>query len=274
MRKYIIVSALIALTGMVGLVATPNDAKATTRASSCLKGDIRQHFVIDWNEDQRSGTVRTIDNRPLCEDTPLTVSTFTLPTNYDGRGWWLYDEDRLNPTVVPQTHYKTEKFVMKKGTNGNIAFKTALNPECGRWVQTDAYVGNDEIRQIVGKGGIEDRIIQGSITRNPSCKPSPTPEKKPTVKDIKVCNLENKSVTTIKENAFNKNKQSKDLKDCETTEAPATPKGQGTVTTPAVPATPAPAATELPETGSSILPGGVVLSTIAMSAAAFLRSRR
>lgn len=222
-KRFIILTIATLLAGVVAFVA-PTYAetdRSNLKGTKCLRGNIRQHFVIDWDADERGGTVRTKDNAPLCEDTPLMVSTFTLPENYNGKGWWLYDQDRLNPTVVPQTLYKTERFTMKAGTNGNIKFRTALNPACGRWVQTDAYVRDQEITQIVGKGGIEDRIIQGAITKNPDCKPAPQPEKpapeveKPVVKKLTVCNLVSQKVQTVKETNFDKKTMSKNLKDCE-----------------------------------------------------------
>ena len=141
--------ALVAVS-IATLAAQP--AHATT--NTCVDGSKRSNFSITWNT-PGNVSVKTLGDNPLCADTTLYFSSYTMPDNYNGLPF------ANNPTASPQSIFDSTSIVLKKGTNGTANMAIDL-PEACKNIQVDVYYG-PEITTVTaaghGKQYISGKII-------------------------------------------------------------------------------------------------------------------
>lgn len=156
---------LSAVTGLA-IMAGPT-AHATDNQATCVDGSVRSNLAVTW-KNSGSVIVGTVSNRPLCSDTILYFSSYTMPDNYNGKGFGN------NPTASPQSVFNSTSVVLKKGATTPVAMKVTL-PEACKNMQVDVYYG-PEITTVTEKGHA-GQYISGKIlvkTQN-ECTPV-TPE--------------------------------------------------------------------------------------------------
>jgi hypothetical protein len=168
----IISKSIIVLASIAGLVAASTPAAHATNMPTCVDGNVRSNLVVTWKSNS-SVTVGTVGNKPVCNDTTVLFSSYTMPDNYNGKPF------TNNPTASPQSVFDTTTAVIKKGTSQAVAMTIDL-PDACKNIQVDTYYG-PEIK-VVGPKGHANQYISGKIvvkSKN-SCTPAtpeePTPE--------------------------------------------------------------------------------------------------
>lgn len=176
--KFAAAATLVVSVATFALAAHAPRAYATNGPSStCVNGSQRSNLAVAWNT---NGNVsfKTMNGKPLCDDVTLFFSSYTMPDNYDGKGF------SNNPTASPQTIFDSASYVMKKGTTGASTLSIKL-PEACKNIQVDLYYA-PEIKTVTAAGHgrqyITGKIISKTVN---SCDTTPTtpttPETPPTV---------------------------------------------------------------------------------------------
>ncbi|MDB5162588.1 MAG: hypothetical protein JWO54_569 [Candidatus Saccharibacteria bacterium] len=139
-----LLKGIIVLSTVIGmaLVASPA-ANATSNQPSCVDGNVRSNLAVTWKTNG-SVTVGTVNNKPLCSDTTLHFSSYTMPNNYNGQPF------NNNPTASPQSIFDTTSVVLKKDATTPVAMKITL-PEACKNIQVDVYYG-PKITTVTEKG--------------------------------------------------------------------------------------------------------------------------
>lgn len=99
----------------------------------CIDGHTQQNLVVAI--DHGNASVHTLGDAPLCEDTTVNFSSYTMPANYDGNGFYG------NPTAYPQPIFDTEQVVLPAGSNGQADMQIDLPDDCNN-IQVDVYYGD------------------------------------------------------------------------------------------------------------------------------------
>lgn len=167
LSKGLIIAGVIASTAVI----TAPSAHATT-STTCVDGSKSSNLKVTWKS-HSNVTIASVGNAPLCADTTLYFSSYTVPDTYDGKGF--------NATAAPQTIFDSTSVVLKKGAVPAANLTITLPEEC-KHKQVDVYYG-PEIKHVDAKGHgaqfISGYVISKTLDK---CEPVvPTPEEpKPT----------------------------------------------------------------------------------------------
>lgn len=165
--KSLIIAGVIA---SAAIVSAPS-AQATNNAS-CIDGTKSSNLKVTWKS-HSNVTIASVGNKPLCADTTLYFSSYTVPDTYDGKGF--------NASAAPQTIFDSTSVVLKKDVVPSANLTITL-PEACKHKQVDVYYG-PEIKHVDAKGHgaqfISGYVISKTLDK---CEPvTPTPEEpKPT----------------------------------------------------------------------------------------------
>jgi len=162
------VKGIIVLSTVLGmaLIASPA-AHATNNQPSCVDGNVRSNLSVTW-KNNGGVTVGTVNNKPLCNDTTVYFSSYTMPDNYNGQGF------NNNPTATPQSIFDSTSVVLKKGAVAPTAMKISL-PEACKNIQVDVYYG-PKITTVTEKGHGNQYITGKMLVKTEKvCTPT-TPE--------------------------------------------------------------------------------------------------
>lgn len=97
----------------------------------CIDGRIQQNLTITWLANNKV-SVATKDSLPLCDDVTVFFSSYIMPSNYDGNGFYG------NTTAYPQTMFSSTSVTLTKGSSGAHELEIALPDSCNN-VQVDVY---------------------------------------------------------------------------------------------------------------------------------------
>jgi hypothetical protein len=171
MRKSIFVSS-VAVLGIALSLGISASASATT---NCLDGTNRASYKATYT--RGTGTITTKNGTPICKDSTLVLSSFTLASTWN-RQYTPYTY--ANMTAYPQTMF-AEKIVTFPAGKANHSMTVTVNtPDKCKSIQMDFYTGSgyqtlngpkdDEARNVNGL------IINGEGTcETPKPVPTPTP---------------------------------------------------------------------------------------------------
>lgn len=170
--KPLIVGVALVAVSIATLATQP--AHATT---TCVNGVTRSNLSVTWNT-PGSVSVKTLGDKPLCADTTLYFSSYTMPDNYNGLPF------KDNPTASPQSIFDSTSVVLKKGTNGMANMAIDL-PEVCKNTQVDVYYG-PEITTVTAAGHGKQYITGKIITKTQdTCDVPETPEE-PEIPEVPV----------------------------------------------------------------------------------------
>lgn len=149
------------------LSAVAINTPSVSATNTCVDGSKRSNLSVTWNSTSKV-SVHTVSNKPLCADTTLYFSSYTMPDNYNGAPF------ANNPTASPQSIFSSKSVVLKKGTTGTAQMSIQL-PEACKNIQVDLYYA-PEIK-TVGPEGHGKQYITGKIIKKTvnECTPT-TPE--------------------------------------------------------------------------------------------------
>lgn len=182
--KKVLAAALVALSlGVFATVAPARAADDTARPANCIDGTVNKNYSGRWIS-KDTVHFKTLNDRPLCEDVTIFVSSYVMPDNYNGAPFFG------NPTAYPQTQFASKKVVVKKGTNAENTVTIAVPNECKN-AQMDAYIG-PEIK-VVGADGHQGRNIASKVVRKSkeNCNPQE--------KAVEVCDAKTGKIIIVKE---------------------------------------------------------------------------
>jgi hypothetical protein len=130
---------------------------------TCIDGSIQQNLVYTYSN---SGTVnvRTLNNDPLCSNITLEFSSYIMPADYNGNGFYG------NPTAYPQTIASTTSATLAAGTDGEATLQITLPDSCNN-IQTDLYYA-PEIDMIGSNGTGTQNIVSQVYSSTGSCTPT------------------------------------------------------------------------------------------------------
>ena len=159
--KNVLVAGAFALT--LSTIAAVAPAGATANSASCVDGKNRSNLVVTWISNSEV-TVGTVNNKPLCNDTDLFFSSYTMPDNYNGKPF------NDNPTATPQTIFGNTAVALKKDSVKPVKATIKL-PEACKNIQVDVYYAPKI--ETVSKAGHGSQYISGKIISktNDACTP-------------------------------------------------------------------------------------------------------
>ncbi len=131
----------------------------TPEPAACIDGKIQQSLHITWLSNS-SVAIKTANGALLCDDVTVYFSSYTMPDNYDGNGFYG------NPTATPQHIFHSNWVVLKKGTDGSSHLSVDLPDRCKN-VQVDVYYG-PEIA-YVGPEGHGTQNIESKVYLKDTC---------------------------------------------------------------------------------------------------------
>jgi hypothetical protein len=141
-------------------------------APTCIDGSIQQNLIYTWiSPDQIS--VHTLNDQPLCNDISLDFSSYVMPSNYNGQGFYLsYDQNNPannipNPTAFPQTIYDNQALDLSAGTDGSATLTINLPDSCNN-TQVDLYYA-PEVTNIGPSGNGTSNIISAIYPSTGDC---------------------------------------------------------------------------------------------------------
>jgi hypothetical protein len=227
--KTLIIAAFCAAVSAVSI----SGASANATTLNCVDGSKRSNLSVTWNT-AGNVTVGTVGNKPLCADTTLYFSSYTMPDNYNGGVF------ANNPTASPQTVFDSTSTILKKGQTAPVQLTIDL-PEACKNIQVDVYYA-PEITNV-GPAGHGTQYITGKIIKKTVDTCEPTTPEVPEEPEVPVPEAQE----------------------------PETPAPEVKVTPPAVPAAPAELPKTGPETA---LLGGVGITSLGYAGYTAFRSRR
>lgn len=134
------------------LTPAPIDTDPTPTTPVCINGSIQQNLVVTYLTDS-TVSIKTANGTPLCDDVTIYFSSYIMPANYDGKGFYN------NDTSYPQTQYSSTSTTLKKGTDGDSILSISLPSYCNN-IQVDVYYG-PEIKTVgVGGHGTQNILSQ------------------------------------------------------------------------------------------------------------------
>jgi len=101
----------------------------------CIDGKTQQNLEVIFLS-PNIASVQTIDGRLLCEDIVVSFSSYKMPDNYDGKGFFG------NSTATPQSIIDSLTVTLEAGTTGSVILELIAIDDCLN-VQTDVYYGNE-----------------------------------------------------------------------------------------------------------------------------------
>lgn len=152
-------------------------AHATTN-TTCIDGSKPENIVKTWNS-VNGITVSTKDGKPVCKDTTVFLTSYTMPDTWDGKGF--------NKTALPQTKFDSKSTTFKAGEkNASVALKVSLPEDCKN-AQIDLYYA-PEIKQLTTGGHGPQYLSHQLRPRSGECKVTVVepPKEQPKVEEPKV----------------------------------------------------------------------------------------
>lgn len=158
---------LASLAATIGLIAPSTYASDDT---TCVDASVASNLTVTWKSNG-SVTVGTKD-KPVCKDTTLFFSSYTMPDNYDGGGF------NNNSTATPQQQFDNTSVVLKKGTSADVNLTVKL-PDACKNMQIDLYYPPQIT--TVGPQGHGSQYITGKmlVKTADTCTPPPVAEQNP-----------------------------------------------------------------------------------------------
>lgn len=136
----------------------PNQTVAVSAQScgapitNCVDGYVRGNLQFTWSQ-MGTVTLSTVHNAPLCADVTVELSSYSLPSTYDGSG--VFDD-----SAVPQRLFANTEVVLKQGATSSQTLTVNVPNACTDY-QLDAYYGPEII--TVSYGGQGAQLIYGKI---------------------------------------------------------------------------------------------------------------
>lgn len=187
MRKTIFVSSVAAL-GVALSLSLSASASATT---NCLNGSDHNSYKATYT--RGTGTITTKNGTPICKDSTLVLSSFTLASTWN-RQYTPYTY--ANMTAYPQTMFAEKTVTFPAGKANHSMTVSVSTPDKCKSIQMDFYTGagyktlngpkDDEARNvngliINGEGTCETpKPTPTPPTEAPTPRPTPTPVPTPT----------------------------------------------------------------------------------------------
>jgi hypothetical protein len=154
----------------------PTAAPTQPTPPACVDGSIQQNLSIDWVSPSEV-TVQTVNDAPLCNDITIDFSSYVMPADYNGQGFYTnYDPSNpsnnvVNPTAYPQTIFDNQSASLGAGTDGLITLKVNLPNSCNN-IQVDVYYA--PVQTVIGAQGSGTANIASQVyTSTSSCSPCP-----------------------------------------------------------------------------------------------------
>lgn len=123
-----------------------------TPDTQCVDGLVRANLDYQWSP-QGIVTVSTVDGVPLCDDVTVYLSSYVLPSTYDGSG--IFDD-----SSIPQQQFSSTSAVLQKGTAGNVMLQITVPNACTDY-QLDLYYPPEVT--TVSYHGHGSQLIYGNI---------------------------------------------------------------------------------------------------------------
>jgi hypothetical protein len=155
----------------------------------CIDGTIQQNLTVTW-VNPSTVTVQTLHDEPLCSAITIDFSSYVMPSNYDGTGFYrTYDmndpaNNVPNPTAFPQTIFDNQSATLAAGTDGLTTLTINLPATCDN-AQVDVYYA-PELTTLGPTGNGTANIVSNiypatttcpcpaaPVTTNPSTPPVP-----------------------------------------------------------------------------------------------------
>ena len=125
----------------------------------CIDGHTQQNLNITWLANNKV-SISTKDGLPLCDDVQVFFSSYTMPANYNGQGFYG------NTTAYPQPLFFSTSVTLNKGFSGTEELEIKLPDSCNN-VQVDVYYA-PEIKLVLSDGhgtqNIESKIYLSTGT--------------------------------------------------------------------------------------------------------------
>jgi hypothetical protein len=115
---------------------------------ACVDGSIQQNLAVTWVSPSEV-SVATASGAPLCASIQLEFSSYIMPANYNGQGFFTtYSQtdpsiDVVNDTAFPQTVFDNQTVTLAAGTNGATTINVQLPPSCDN-TQVDVYYAPEQ----------------------------------------------------------------------------------------------------------------------------------
>lgn len=153
---------LASLASVIGLTAPSTYASDDT---TCVDASVAGNLTVTWKSN--GSVIVGTKNKPVCKDTTLFFSSYTMPDSYDGGGF--------NSTATPQQQFDSTSVVLKKGTSADVNLTVKL-PDACKNMQIDLYYP-PEIT-TVGPQGHGSQYITGKmlVKTADTCTPPPVVE--------------------------------------------------------------------------------------------------
>lgn len=168
----IVFKSFIALAALAGALTVVAPAAHATNTSTCVDGSIRSNLSVTWNSNSNV-TVKTANNKPLCNDVTVFFSSYTMPDNYNGQPFMH------NPTASPQTIFGNATAVLKKGEAKATTMAIEMPKSCKN-IQVDVYYAPKI--ETVGSNGHGEQYISGKIIKKTQAEC--TPETPPVTPEV------------------------------------------------------------------------------------------
>jgi hypothetical protein len=150
----------------------PIPTNLTPPAPACVDGNIQQNLDITW-VNPGEATVHTVNDAPLCNNVTLDISSYIMPANYNGQGFYtVYDQNNpsvniANITAFPQTIFSNQTATLVAGSDGQTSLNINLPDLCNN-IQVDIYYAPEQ--DSIGANGSGTANIASQIyTSSYSC---------------------------------------------------------------------------------------------------------
>lgn len=142
-----------------------------TTPVNCIDASNAANLTYTWDLTSVAGyasiTVQTKDGTPVCDDTQLFFTSYSLPPFYNGMPLDYNNGMFGNPTAYPQLRVNTDTIVLKKGEDTSATLTVMLPNPCIA-TQLDLYYG-PEITEVGVNGHGTQNIASTFITSVGSC---------------------------------------------------------------------------------------------------------
>lgn len=148
-----LVSGMIISIGVISsLFAAP---AAFAGGQNCVDGSVKSNLSATLKE---RGTIEiaTADGMPLCNDVTLNFSSYTLPDNYNGKGF------TDNATAIPQTQFSNTVVTLERGMTKPVLATVSTPPAC-KATQIDLYYGPNQTQINTSEGILNHEAVTGKV---------------------------------------------------------------------------------------------------------------
>jgi hypothetical protein len=144
----------------------------------CTDAKDQSNLIYEWDLTTVPGYavigVQTKDGNPVCEDTQIFFTSYSLPPFYNGQSPDYQNGMFNNPTAYPQLRVNSDVFTLEKGTHFGAILAVMLPHECIA-TQLDLYYG-PEIETVGVHGHGTQNIVSKLIPSVGSCPTDEEPE--------------------------------------------------------------------------------------------------